>query len=173
MSGLYIIPLSGLKDGHHTYDYVIGNKFFEKFEESEIKEGKLTVTIEVYRRSTHFDLLIKINGKIKICCDRCLEMFFFPIESENRLLVKFGKTWDLEDPDIITIPADEKELDLSQYIYEFVHLALPIQRVHINNEKGESTCNPEMLEKLKEHLVDDEKGEDPRWNELKKIMNAN
>jgi hypothetical protein len=30
-----------------------------------------------------------------------------------------------------------------------------------------------MLQKLKEHLVEEEGGIDPRWNELKKLMNNN
>jgi uncharacterized protein len=173
MSSLYIIPLGGLKVGHHTYDYSIGNKFFEKFEESEIKAGNLSATIELERKSSHLEVVIKIKGKVKICCDRCLEEFFYPIDSENRLLVEFGKAWDLDNPDILIVPTDEKELDLSQYIYEFIHLTLPIKRIHSTNKKGESTCNPEMLEKLKEHLVDNEKKNDPRWEELKKLLNAN
>jgi hypothetical protein len=30
-----------------------------------------------------------------------------------------------------------------------------------------------MLQKLKEHLVEEEAGNDPRWDELKKLMNDN
>ncbi len=173
MSGSYIIPLGGLKVGHHTFEYVITNKFFEKFEESEIKEGDLTANIELEKKLTHSELVIKIAGKVKICCDRCLGMFLYPIQSESRLLIKSGTTWDSDDPDMLTIPADQNDVDLSQYIYELIHLALPIQRFHPLDIKGESTCDPEMLKKLTEHLVDNEKEEDPRWDELKKLTNAN
>ncbi len=41
MSGFYTIPISGLREGKQTYDFGIGREFFEQFEESEIKEGKL------------------------------------------------------------------------------------------------------------------------------------
>ena len=37
MSGLFIIPLSGLKEGRHCYDFEINKKFFDQLEESEIK----------------------------------------------------------------------------------------------------------------------------------------
>jgi uncharacterized protein len=173
MSGFFNIPISGLKEGHHLFGFEIGNKFFEEFEESEIKEGNLSVQVELNKLSSHFDLNIKINGEVRICCDRCLELFFHPIACENRLLVKFGKKWDDNDPDLITVPAEEHELDIKQYLYEFIHLALPIQRVHPGNEVGTNSCNPDMLRKLKEHIVNVEKENDPRWDELKKLINNN
>jgi uncharacterized metal-binding protein YceD (DUF177 family) len=173
MSGSYTIPLSGLKEGHHTIDFEIDKKFFEQFEESEVKEGSLIANVEVDKRSTHLDMIIRISGGVRISCDRCLEPFLQPIQSENRLLVKFGKSIDDIDPDIISVPADEHELDLQQYIYEFIMLALPIKRVHPTDKKGNSTCDPVMLKKLEELIIEEEKINDPRWDELKKLMNDN
>jgi uncharacterized metal-binding protein YceD (DUF177 family) len=173
MSELFFIPISGLKEGHSLYDFEIGNKFFEDFEESEIKEGNLSASIALDKRSSHFDIIFKIKGEVKICCDRCLDAFLQPIECENRLLVKFGAKWDENDPDIITVPADEYELNIKQYLYEFIYLALPIQRIHPENKNGESTCDPEMIKMLKQHIVNDEKMNDPRWDELKKLLNKN
>jgi uncharacterized metal-binding protein YceD (DUF177 family) len=173
MSRTYTIPLSGIKEGRHTIDFEIDNKFFEHFEESEVKEGSLIAHIIMDKRSTHLDLAIKISGSIKICCDRCLEMFFHPVVCENRLLVKFGKTIEDIDPDILYLPVGENELDLKQHIYEFVLLALPIKRVHPNDAEGNSKCDPEMLKKLEELIVEEDPEADPRWNELKKLMNNN
>jgi uncharacterized protein len=173
MSGLFTIPLSGLKVGRHLFDFEIGNEFFEKFEESEVKEGSLIANIEMDKRSSHLDLTIRISGNVRICCDRCLEMFLQPVDCINRLIVKFGKSIEDSDPDILSIPADEHELDLKQHIYEFIHLNLPIKRVHPEDKNGNSTCDPFMMEKLKELIVEEEKGGDPRWEELKKLMNDN
>jgi uncharacterized protein len=173
MSGSYTVPLSGLKEGHYSFDFEIGKEFFEQFEESEVKEGSLVANIEMDKRSSHSDLTIRISGNVKICCDRCLEMFFHPVVCENRLLVKFGKTVEDIDPDILSLPVGEHELDLQQHIYEFILLALPIKRVHPNDKDGKSTCDPVMLKKLDELIVDEEPETDPRWDELKKLMNNN
>jgi uncharacterized protein len=176
MSGLYNIPLSGLKEGRHTFDFDIGKEFFEKFEESEIKEGSLKAYIEMDKRSSHIDLQIRITGTVMLCCDRCLEMFSKPIECENRLLVKLGKNISEDDPDILSLPTDEHELELEQHFYEYIYLALPIKRVHPVNKNGKSTCDPVMLKKLKELLVEEEgeeKQNDPRWDELRKLKNEN
>ena len=173
MSGLYSIPVCGLKEGRHSYDFEIDIEFFDLFEESEIREGTLKAVVEADKRSSHMDLNIRIIGTVMISCDRCLEIFSFPVQSENRLVVKFGRTHEETDTDIITIPADEYELDLKQYFYEYILLALPIQRIHPADRNGKSTCDPEMLEKLKEHVVAEEEKSDPRWDELKKLMNNN
>jgi uncharacterized protein len=173
MSGLYTIPLNGLKEGRHTYDFEINNKFFEFFEESEIREGELHIDAELDKRSTHYDLTIRIEGTVRIQCDRCLEIYSQPVICENKLLIKPGKHWDDSGADMLTIPADEYELDISHYIYEFVHLALPLKRTHPLDKKGNSTCDPVMLQKLSEHVIDIEKKADPRWDELRKLMNNN
>jgi uncharacterized protein len=173
MSGFYAIPISGLREGKQTYDFGITREFFEQFEESEVKEGTLVVRIEADKRSSHVDLAIRIDGTVSISCDRCLGIFQQPLSCENRLLVKFGKLHDEDDPDIITIPIDENELDMAQYFYEYIMLAMPIQRIHPNDREGNSTCDPKMLSKLKEHAVNEEDNSDPRWDELKKLMNNN
>jgi len=173
MSGTYAIPLSGLKEGLHNIDFEIGKEFFEKFEESEVKEGSLIANVEIEKRSSHADLFIRISGDVILCCDRCLEMFSQPVDCENRLLVKFGKSLDDIDPDILSVPADEHELDLTQHFYEYIHLALPIRRVHPEDSDGNSTCDPEMIRKLEEYIIEKKKNTDPRWDELKKLMNDN
>ena len=173
MSVSYNIPLSGLKEGRHIIDFEIGKEFFELFDESEVKEGSLLANIELDKRSSHFDLAIRISGSVSISCDRCLEMFLQPLDCENRLLVKFGKKVEASDPDIIILHAEEHEIDIKQHLYEFIHLALPIKRVHPNDASGNSTCDPVMLEKLNEMSIEEEKINDFRWDDLKKLMNDN
>jgi uncharacterized protein len=173
MSSSYTILFSGLKEGHHTIDFEIDKEFFELFEESEVKEGSLIANIELDKRSTHLDMVIKVSGKVRISCDRCLEMFSQSVSCENRLLVKFGKVIEDIDPDILSLQADAYELDLQQQIYEFIILALPIKRVHPPDKNRKSTCDPGMLKKLEELIIEEEKENDPRWDELKKLMNNN
>ncbi|MGC1391493.1 MAG: DUF177 domain-containing protein [Bacteroidales bacterium] len=173
MSSSYAIQLSGLKEGHHTIDFEIDKEFFDKFEESEVKEGSLVANIEMDKRSSHIDLVIKVSGSVRISCDRCLDTFSQPVNSENRLLVKFGKSIEDLDPDILSLPAESYELDLLQQIYEFIVLAVPIKRVHPADKNGKDTCDPGMLKKLEEFIIEEDKENDPRWDELKKLMNDN
>ena len=169
MSGFYDIPLSGLKEGNHIYDFDVDRDFFEGFDETEIKECDLKIRTILVKRSAHMELTIALKGRVMIMCDRCLKDYWQEVESKNVLLIKYGDQWGEVDDEVVMIPYGESSFDLSQFIYEFTHLTLPVQRVHADNEDGESTCDPVMLEKLMDHLPDSEDNIDPRWKELGKL----
>lgn len=174
MSRSYLITLNEFEEGHHSYDFEITRKFFDLFEESEIREGELVAVIDLEECPSNIDLTIRILGKVKVSCDRCLDMFDYPVECENKLFVRLGKAFDDSDPEVITVTSFDHELDIKQYLYEFIHLALPIQRLHPDDDDGNSTCNPVMLKKLGEYLVEGESERyDSRWDELKKSIENN
>lgn len=169
----YIIQFVGLSVGEHLYDFHISDKFFESLDYSEIKQGDINVKLTLLKQSSMMILHFEISGTVKINCDRCTAEYDLPIEGNYKLIVKVGGSdTGNEDDDIITVAANEHELDLSQYLYEYIALSLPIKRVHPDNEKGETTCDKKMLKKLKDFLIEEEKKEDssdPRWDDLKNI----
>ena len=173
MSEIFKIPFKGLKEGRYSFEFKIDDEFFEEFEESEIKEGNFLAVVEMGKRASHIDLLIKISGAAMVSCDRCLEMFSYPINCENRLIVKFEENISNDDADVICLSTDEHELELRQHLYEFIHLVLPIRRVHLPDKNGKTGCNPEMIKKLNELLITEEKqnNTDSRWDKLKKLIN--
>ena len=170
MSGSFTIPVSSLKEELYCFDFEIGNGFFEQFEESEIKEGKLKATVKAEKRPSLTDLSILIEGVVNIMCDRCLGILPYPVKCDNRLVIKSGRIHDESDPDVIVLLPEEHEFDLKHYFYEYIYLSLPIQKVHPDDENGKSTCDPDMLKKIREHMVIDENITDPRWDELKNLV---
>ena len=81
------------------------------------------------------------------------------------MIVKFGDSYYEESDEVVVIPETEHKLNVSQYIYEFINLLLPIKRVHPNDEQGMSKCNPEILDRLKS--AEEDETTDPRWDVLK------
>ncbi len=173
MTGLYVIPLFGLSEGRHVFDFKIGNRFFDDFEESEIKEGELDVETVIDRCRTYIDLTLTITGSVRVSCDRCLEMYSQPIDFKNHIIIRQGESLDDTDPDILTVPYDLKEFDLSHLLYEYIHLALPLRRIHPDDPEGKSGCNPEMLKELNKHLINKSESENTIWSELRKLLNNN
>ena len=173
MGGLrqYIIPFKGLKEGKHDYNFVVGNSFFEQFEFSEVNRGLVEVQVELIKHSQFLELQFDINGKITVFCDRCLEPFVTRISDHARLYVRFGEKTLEQSDDLLILAESENEVNLEQFIYEYIHLALPIQRIHPEID-GTTGCNPEMVEKLNAHnAVDQYKtSEDPRWEKLKGLI---
>lgn len=168
----YNVPFKGLKEGKHLFDFDIDNTFFALFEESEVKQGQLKVQLELTKQSTLLILSFSTKGKVRLTCDRCLEEYDQEISNESKLYVKFGQEAEDLDDNIIVLPFEEHQINVAQYIYELVILGLPIKRVHPNDKKGNSTCDPEMLAKLDEYLIKeaDEEPVDERWSELKKLL---
>ena len=168
----YAIPFKGLKEGKHEFNFVVDNSFFEQFESSEVKRGVVNVHVELTKHSQFLELHFDLNGKITVNCDRCLEPFVIRITHQAMLYIRFGEK-TLEQSDELLIIADsEYEVHLDHLIYEYIHLALPIQRIHPEID-GMSGCNPEMMEKLNAHSADDPENalEDPRWEKLKGLIN--
>ena len=162
----FIIPFSGLKVGNYTFTFEIEDKFFEHFEYSEIKKGKLHIDCHLDKQARMMVLYFDITGTVRVPCDRCAEEFDQPIEGKQKLIVKFGVDHTEESEDILVITDKEHELDVSQYLYEYIHLLLPIKKVHGTDENGNSLCDPEVIRYIKEvedHPVD------PRWEILQKL----
>ncbi len=83
-----------------------------------------------------------ICGSVTVACDRCLEALVLPVETFFRLSVKFGpgeERTETEDGEIVMLPYGEADLDLSQFIYDYVMTSLPMQRVHPDGECNELT----------------------------------
>lgn len=169
----YTIPFSGLSEGKHQFDFTVDDRFFAEFETSEVEKGDLEISVELEKRSTYLGLNFLINGTVELVCDRCLENFIHHVESKRKLLVKFSEKPVEDEAEMIYLHPSSFQVEVAQYIYEFVILSLPIRRVHPDGENGESLCDPVMMKKLEElrhHSNTLDEPEDPRWNELRKII---
>lgn len=169
----YSIHFKGLKVGKHLFNFEVDKRFFDEFEDGEIRQGELRVTVKLNKQSQMLDLNIMITGFVEVFCDRCLDSFNLPTSYDGSLYVKFGEGEAEEGDEMIVLSTDDSEINLAQYIYESVCLSLPYQRYHGVNG-SDSKCNKEMIKKLKSHLADGSKKEekpdvDPRWNKLKDI----
>jgi uncharacterized protein len=167
----FSISFSGLMTGMHHFEFEINDRFFENFEYSVIKSGQVHVDVELDRKEKMLTLLFSLKGKVKLECDRCLADYDQEIISSPQLILKLGKTRREETDEIESIPETSNEVNVAQYIYEYINLALPVKKVHPLNKKGEPGCDKIILEKLKEHQTGKQNNEeaDPRWDALKNI----
>jgi uncharacterized metal-binding protein YceD (DUF177 family) len=151
----YIIHFKGLKEGEHDFEFAIGKPFFEEFEQLEIPEGKVNANIVLTRKPGFLEIEMALSGVVQVECDRCLSYFEMPLSYEGKLLVKFSETQKEEDADVLFLHPEDYALDLKHYMYECISLSLPFRKVHPDLPDGESGCDPDMIKKLKDHLVTD------------------
>jgi uncharacterized metal-binding protein YceD (DUF177 family) len=173
---IYNIAFLGLKEGVHQFEFDIDDRFFEKFENSEVQKGLLKAEVTLIKQSTLMILEMTVKGKVELMCDRCLDNYLQEIENDNKLYVKFGREEQEMSDDVIVVSPENNNINIAQNLYELIILGLPIKHVHSDDENGNSTCNPDMVEKLKEYLVEEEESTidndpiDQRWSELKKLL---
>ena len=106
-------------------------------------------------------LKFEIGGKANITCDRCGNPLGMDIWDEFNMLVKLVDNPDEmniqeEDPDVFYISRTESHIDVADWIYEFVLLSFPLQKMCSLEEMGGPQCNIEVLEKLKAMEVKEE-----------------
>jgi len=155
---LYKIPLKTLAPGVHTYEYELDRKFFEDIDGEEVRKGDVKVILNVRRASSSFELNFDIEGVIKVPCTRCLDDMNLDVDTESRLIVKFGSEYSEESDEIVIIPEVEGEINIAWFLYEFIALTIPIKHVHPRGE-----CNRTVSSKFKKHQAvsaDDEQDED-------------
>ncbi|HRY32544.1 MAG TPA: DUF177 domain-containing protein [Bacteroidales bacterium] len=160
----FVIPFSGLALGNHSFDFQIGKSFFEAFEDSGIRDGNISVLVEMEKQERMLVFSVEVKGTVNVPCDRCLDYFDLAFEGREVLYVKFGDAYREESADVIIIPRTEHRYDLKQILYEVIQLSLPYQRIHPGGDSGES-CNPDILAKLES--LRPRPAADPRWDALK------
>jgi uncharacterized metal-binding protein YceD (DUF177 family) len=168
----YRIPFTGLKNGKHTFEYDINERFFSEYDYSLVKNGEIKVALELDKQETMLILLFRITGHIYLDCDVCLAKYPMSVDLSERVIAKFGEQGDDdEDEDIIYLGRNDHEIDISGLIYEYVNLSAPyISRC--GDEGNTRWCDKEMIERLRSLSANEEKSTaepDPRWEALKKI----
>ena len=166
----------------HEYSYLLENQFFIDIDGDQVQKGKVDVHLTVKRSSMMFEMNFQIQGVVLVPCDRCLDDVEIPIDTQNRLVVKFGKEYTEESDEVVVVPEDEGAINLAWFLYEFIALAIPMKHVHAPGK-----CNKTMSSKLRKHTTrsldnadedeDDESIEedvpvatDPRWDGLKALL---
>lgn len=172
------IPWFGLKEGIHEFQYQITDKVIEELghEHPDFENMDAAVNLKFDKQNGFFQLHFDINGKVDVPCDRCGDVFSMPLWDEFDLIVKLtadqddDEAQDEDEADIVFIPRSETVLDVSDWVYEFVLLSMPMQHIHPDLANGKSGCNPEAL-KLLEKLSGEEETKKTLWSGLDKFKN--
>lgn len=168
----FSIPFSGLKQGKHEFEYVIEKEFFESFGYAEFNDANIGLKVSMNKMSTMLEFKLFADGTVNVNCDLTNEPYDQPISADLELVVKFGEDYNDEDDEILIIPHGEHQVNIAQYVYEMLVLAVPLKRVHPGVLDG--TLKSEALEKLQElqpkDNTENKEDTDPRWDALKKLI---
>lgn len=174
----YIIPLDGFEEREYSFTFKADDAFFQSYERGEIKGGEVNVKVTLLKKKTSMLLNFDLSGTVKLTCDRCLELYEQPIAISDEILVNYSDETNFDtNSDAVTLSRDADSIDVSSFIYEYSHFALPIAHYHPDDADGNPTCNPKMIELIDKYKVEEteetEDAIDPRWEALRELKNNN
>ncbi|BDD10625.1 DNA-binding protein [Fulvitalea axinellae] len=193
------IELFKLGLGKHEFSFEIGKDFFDNFEDSLTKNGKLTARISLDKSEVLIRAELEIKGVVELVCDRSLRTFEEPIDVSHKLLVKYGEEFDDSEDDIIILDQNLPVWNVANIIYEFIGLQVPYKKIHpeLREDDDEpldlglefdflslepedelvySTGDTETDEEEEENEGEGEETNenvDPRWQALQKLKDQN
>jgi len=170
----YEIAFVGLKPGVHEFNYEIKDKFFSAYGDQDFSNCQAHVKLQLEKNTSFMMLKFEVGGKIDVVCDRCGNALTKDLWDEFNMVVKLVENPDEmngqeEDPDVYYISRTESHLHISDWIYEFVCLSVPLQKMCSEDEMGGPQCNKEVLAMLKKMNAQDNQTVNPVWKALEKF----
>lgn len=166
------IAFVGLKPGEHTFEYQVTDSFFENYGPQDFSDCKATVKLTLDKKSDFFLLKFEIGGSVSVICDRCGQPFDLQLWDEFTQVVKMVENPEEiegdEDPEVSYISRTESHLNVGEWIYEFINLSIPMQKIHPDVD-GKSTCDPKVLEMLDQMNKQTDAQDNPIWKDLDKF----
>jgi DUF177 domain-containing protein len=102
-----------------------------------------------------------------LVCDRSLDKFMYPLDEIKEVRVKYGDHWEELSEELLLIPTNTQKIDIGQFVYEFITLAVPMKKLH---SRFHDDDEDEYVFTSTDSIQDSSKSPiDPRWNELKKL----
>ena len=165
----FSVNIVGLANEAHEFKYTLGKVFFDEFGKDLLEEGNFEAVVVLDKHETFIEGTFSLKGTARLVCDRSLEPFDYPLESTHKIVFKYGNEETEVTDEIVIIPHDKPSLNVGQYLYEFIGLALPMKRLHPKYQEQEEEDDEADGKIIYSSSTENEGDIDPRWEKLKKL----
>ncbi len=170
----YDIDIYKLANKVYDYRYFIDQNFFKNFDNSLVTQGNLQATVVLDKQENLITVGFHITGTVELECDRSLEKFNYPLTVNEKLLFQYGTEEQELTEEIIIITRNTQRINVAQFIYEFIGLAIPMKKLHPKYREDENPFVEGEIIYTSDHVQDkdrqvDDDSIDPRWNILKNL----
>jgi len=130
------IPILHLEDGIHNFDFHVGAGTLH-FYRDEIYPHDIDIHAEVNKFERNITCRLSIQTVGHYTCDRCLSEYEKPYDEHFELLFHLGKN-DLmtDEEDVVILPVETVDIDLSDWIKEYLILTVPMKMLCKTDCKG-------------------------------------
>ena len=168
------IAFVGLRPGIHEFEFKVEDKFFTSFGEQDFTNLDANIKVTLDKKTGFLQLKFDIDGVADVDCDRCGNTLKKQLWEEFNIIVKMVDDPEVanaeeEDSDVYYIGKTENQLHISNWIYEFINLSIPMQKMCAQETMGGPECNNEVLMMLKKMENEATKESNPIWKGLDKL----
>lgn len=129
-----IVLIRELKEGITEFEETVPVEKYP-FLQASLFSDPLSLRVYIDRLDEFFRVKIGLSTHTKSVCDRCLEEFPVDYTGEIEQLYQIGHS-ELDGDEIEILPADAKEIDLSDAIHEMLVISRPIRVLCSEDCKG-------------------------------------
>lgn len=161
------IDIFKLSNKKHEYQFQWNDDLFTIEENSLVQKGQGDCQVVLDKSETMITLDFEISGTVELTCDKSLELFDHELQLDEHLILKLGDENSELGDDIVMIHRDTQQLNIAEYLYQYINLSIPMKRVH-----------PDLIDEDDEGIVfvtetapqeNNNNEDDPRWAALKKL----
>lgn len=157
ISNTFRINIFHLQNKQYLHEFEGNNDFFMDLEQELklIEKGNFKATVTLDKSETMIQMLYKIKGSVELTCDRSLDLFDFPFDITQKMILKFSDHTEEITEELMFIDRNVQFINVAQDIFDFICLQIPIKKLHPRYTENEVTYES-LMKKFEDEYVEDE-----------------
>ncbi len=149
------IDIFRLENKQYLHEFEGNDDFFEALDQELIQKGNFKATVVLNKNETMIQMMYKITGSVELTCDRSLDLFDFPVDITQKMILKFSDHNEEITEELVLIDRNTQYINVAQDIFDFIGLQIPIKKLHPRFIKDEVTYESLMKKFEDEYEVED------------------
>jgi len=153
------IDIFRLENKQYVHEFEGKDDFFEALDQELIQKGNFKSTVVLNKNETMIQMVYKITGSVELTCDRSLDLFDFPVDVTQKMILKFSDHNEEITEELVLIDRNTQYINVAQDIFDFIGLQIPIKKLHPRFIKDEVTYES-LMKKFEEEYEEEDIDED-------------
>lgn len=153
------IDIFRLENKQYMHEFEGENDFFEALDQNLIQKGHFKATVALSKNETMIQMIYKISGSVELTCDRSLDLFDFPVDITQKMILKFSDHNEEITEELMLIDRNIQYINVAQDIFDFIGLQIPIKKLHPRFTQDEVTYES-LMRKFDDEYEEEDLDED-------------
>ena len=153
------IDIFRLENKQYLHEFEGNDDFFEALDQELIQKGNFKANVVLNKNETMIQMMYKITGSVELTCDRSLDLFDFPVDITQKMILKFSDHNEEITEELVLIDRNTQYINVAQDIFDFIGLQIPIKKLHPRFIKDEVTYES-LMKKFEDEYQEEDIDED-------------